>query len=79
MWLIMLLLINLFVCLFKGFIEKAEYYNNRGKVEFQESRFENACQQFTSALKCLPSNLEKDDQRNKYLCNRAACYLKLVG
>ncbi|XP_074606168.1 uncharacterized protein LOC141859247 [Acropora palmata] len=61
----------------QGFIEKAEYYNNRGKVEFQESRFENACQQFTSALKCLPSNLEKDDQRNKYLCNRAACYLKL--
>ncbi|XP_067048477.1 uncharacterized protein [Acropora muricata] len=61
----------------EGFIEKAEYYYKRGKVEFQESSFENACQQYTSALKCLPSNLEKDDRRNKYLCNRAACYLKL--
>ena len=66
------------VCLFEGFIEKAEDYNKRGRVECQEGRFEKACQQFTSALKCLPSNLE-DDIRLKYLCNRAGCYLKLVS
>ncbi|XP_044181721.1 uncharacterized protein LOC122962603 [Acropora millepora] len=61
----------------QGFLEKAEQFNNRGKVECQEGRFERACQQFTSALECLPSNLE-DDRRIKYLCNRAGCYLKLV-
>lgn len=66
-----------FLCLFEGFVEKAEDYNKRGKVECEEGRFEKACQQFTSALKCLPSNVE-DDKRLKYLCNRAGCYLKLV-
>lgn len=69
--------VNLFVCILQDSIEKGESYNNRGKVEFQEGRYEKACQLFTSALKCLPKDQEKD-KRVKYLCNRAMCYVKLV-
>ena len=46
-------------------------------MEFREKRYENACEQYTSALGCLPKDQEKD-RRVKYLCNRAACHVKLV-
>ncbi|PFX30254.1 Mitochondrial import receptor subunit TOM70 [Stylophora pistillata] len=59
-----------------GIVEEAEMLNNRGKVEFQEKRYEKACQQYTSALECLPKGSE-NDKRVKYLCNRAACYVNL--
>ena len=68
---------HLFLCLLQDFIERAESYNKRGKVEFQEGRFENACQQYTFALECLPSDKEKD-LKCKYHRNRAGCYVKLV-
>ena len=61
----------------KDSVKKAESYNSRGKVEFQEQRYENACQQYSCALECLPREQE-DDNRVKYLCNRAACHVKLV-
>lgn len=58
-------------------VRKAESYNSRGKVEFQEKRYEDACQQYSYALECLPRDQE-DDNRVKYLCNRAACHVRLV-
>ena len=61
----------------KDSVKKAESYNSRGKVEFQEKRYENARQQYSYALECLPRDQE-DDYRVKYLCNRAACSVKLV-
>lgn len=65
------------ICLLQDSSEKAERYNNLARVEFQEGRYENACQQYTSALGCLSGDHEKD-RRVKYLCNRAACFVKLV-
>ena len=58
-------------------VKKAESYNSRGKVEFQEKRYEDACQQYSYALECLPRDQE-DDNRVNYLCNRAACHVHLV-
>ena len=58
-------------------VEDAERYNERGKVEFQKKNFEAALQQYTHALQCLPD--DQHDYRVKYLYNRAACYVNLVG
>ncbi|XP_068744619.1 uncharacterized protein [Montipora capricornis] len=58
-------------------ISEWESYNNRGKVEFREGRYKTACQQFTSALACLPKEDQHNDCRVKYLNNRASCYVKL--
>lgn len=58
-------------------LEEAERYNSKGRVAFQEHRYEKAYQEYTAALECLPDNQGKD-ARAKYLCNRAACYVKQV-
>ena len=63
--------------LVKNFIRDAEKYHDRGIVEFQEGRYQNACQQYTNALTCLPKD-EEEATKVKYLCKRAACHIKLV-
>ena len=61
----------------KNFIKDAEKYCERGNVEFQEERYENACQQYAYALTCLPKD-KQEVRQVKYLCKRAACLIKLV-
>lgn len=58
-------------------IQEAESHNDRARVEFKEGRFENASQQYTRALDCLPKDQAKEE-RAKYFTNRAACYVKMV-
>lgn len=67
----------LFLILVKNFVRDAEKYYDRGNVEFQEGRYENACQQYANALTCLPKD-EEEERQVKYLCSRAACYIELV-
>ena len=59
-------------------IKTAEGHNNRGRVEFQDKKYEKACQQYTLALECLPEGPENDEMIIKYLCNRAECYVNMV-
>ena len=68
---------SFFIHLKDSLHQEAESYNLKGRVAFQERRYENACQQYTAALECLPEDQGKD-ARAKYLCNRAACYVKQV-
>lgn len=62
-------------CSSRSAIEEAESHNKRGKVEFQDGKFENACQQYTLALECLPR--DQKEYRSKYFTNRAACYVNM--
>ena len=68
---------SFFIHLKDSFPEEAESYNTKGRVAFKEGRYENACQQYTAALECLPESQGKDE-RAKYLCNRAACFVNQV-
>ena len=68
---------SFFIHLKDSLPEEAESYNTKGRVAFKEGRYENACQQYTAALECLPESQGKDE-RAKYLCNRAACFVNQV-
>ena len=68
---------SFFIHLKDSLHQEAESYNIKGRVAFKEGRYENACQQYTAALECLSESQGKDE-RAKYLCNRAACYVNQV-